>query len=108
MSSCSAGARGGEWPRCGTRSELGLWANTPQTCAGIRSELLRSDPSSSGTYPAASAAAEPPEEPPGVRVTSHGLLVVPYTGLKLCQSAIAVARLVLPRMMAPACFSLVT
>jgi hypothetical protein len=36
-----------------------------------------SEPSDSGPKPAASAAAEPPEEPPGVRLRSQGLLVVP-------------------------------
>ena len=34
-------------------------------------------PNSSGVNPAASAAAPPPVEPPGVRVTSHGLFVRP-------------------------------
>jgi hydrogenase expression/formation protein HypC len=32
-------------------------------------------------------AAEPPEEPPGTRVTSQGLFVVPYMSLKLYRSA---------------------
>ena len=31
-----------------------------------------------GTSPAATAAADPPLEPPGVRVRSHGLRVVPH------------------------------
>ena len=44
-------------------------------------------PASIPVRPAASAAAAPPEEPPGVRVTSHGLLAVPWIALKLCQSA---------------------
>src|SRR5512147_3322439 len=68
----------------------------------MRNEPLRSEPSSSDTNPAASAAALPPDEPPGVRLTSHGLLVVPYTGFELCQSASCIARFVLPRMIAPA------
>ena len=34
-------------------------------------------PASKPVKPAASAAAEPPEEPPGVKFKSHGLLVVP-------------------------------
>ena len=34
-------------------------------------------PTSRALIPVASAAAEPPEEPPGVRVWSQGLLVVP-------------------------------
>ena len=38
-------------------------------------------PSSKGVNPAATAAAARPDEPPGVRVRSHGLPVVPWTGL---------------------------
>src|SRR3954469_24368961 len=72
-----AGERGGAWPRCGTRLDVGLWVNTPHKCAGTRSDALRSDPSSSGTYPAASAAADPPDEPPGERLRYQGLFVVP-------------------------------
>ena len=72
-----AGVSGGPEPRCGTRSRLGLCENTPQKCAGARSEPPMSEPSSRGTNPAASAAAAPPDEPPGVRPRSHGLLVVP-------------------------------
>ena len=36
-----------------------------------------SEPSSSETKPAATEAADPPDEPPGERPKSHGLLVVP-------------------------------
>ena len=36
-----------------------------------------SEPSSRAVSPAASAAEDPPEEPPGVLVKSQGLLVVP-------------------------------
>src|SRR5256884_6980072 len=43
-------------------------------------------PNSRGVSPAASAAAPPPVEPPGVRLRSQGLLVRPYTGLLDCQS----------------------
>ena len=42
-----------------------------------------SEPNSKGVIPEAKAAAEPPEEPPGVLSTSQGLLVVPYISLKL-------------------------
>jgi hypothetical protein len=34
--------------------------------------------------PAATAAAAPPDEPPGVRAISHGLLVCPYSWLAVC------------------------
>ena len=36
-----------------------------------------SEPISRADMPVASATAEPPDEPPGARVTSQGLLVVP-------------------------------
>ena len=68
-----AGVCGGPEPRCGMRSRLGLCENTPQKCAGARSEPPMSEPSFNGTKPVASAAAAPPDEPPGVRVGCHGL-----------------------------------
>ena len=45
-------------------------------------------PSSSGVSPAANAAAEPPDEPPTLRVVSHGLFVVPKTGFDVWRSAV--------------------
>ena len=60
-----------------TRPRLGLSPTRPQHAAGMRSEPPPSLPWASGTMPAATAAAEPPEEPPGVRVGSHGLRVGP-------------------------------
>jgi len=42
----------------------------------LRIDAPMSLPSSSADSPAASAAAEPPELPPGVRVVSQGLFVV--------------------------------
>ena len=53
----------------------------PQKCDGMRIEPAMSLPSSSDVNPAATAAAGPPDDPPGVLERSHGLLVVPYTGL---------------------------
>ena len=52
-------------------------AESLRICAGARSEPPMCEPSSSGTKPVASAAAEPPDDPPGVRDRSQGLLVVP-------------------------------
>ena len=45
--------------------------------AGMRIEPPPSPPLAMGSRPPATAAAEPPEEPPGVRSGSHGLRVVP-------------------------------
>ena len=61
--------------------KLGFSPNTPQKCAGMRTESAISVPSSKLVSPAATAAAAPPDDPPGVRVRSHGLLVVPNSSL---------------------------
>jgi len=52
-------------------------ANTPQNAAGRMIEPLVCEPSASGTMAAATAAAEPDDEPPGVRSGSRGLRVLP-------------------------------
>ena len=49
----------------------------PQNAAGTRIEPPMSEPSSSGDMPAATAAALPPDEPPGERLRSQGLQVRP-------------------------------
>ena len=50
---------------------------TPHSAAGWRIEPPVSVPSASGAIEAATAAAEPPLEPPGTRSRSHGLRVGP-------------------------------
>src|SRR5580700_7629055 len=50
----------------------------PHSAAGWRIEPPVSVPSAHGARPAATAAALPPEEPPGTRERSHGLSVGPY------------------------------
>ena len=72
----------GEWPCSGTMPWLGLWPQTPQKWAGLRIEPPMSEPSSRALRPAAMAAALPPDEPPGMRLRSWGLFVVPYLSLK--------------------------
>ena len=47
----------------------------PHSDDGTRIEPLVSEPSVSGTWPAATAAAEPPDEPPAMRARSCGLRV---------------------------------
>jgi hypothetical protein len=64
-------------PSPGAMSYVGLWPYTPQKWAGPRIEPPMSLPSSRPVSPAASAAALPPDEPPGPHSTFHGLLVVP-------------------------------
>lgn len=55
-----------------------------------------------GTIPAATAAAEPPEDPPGVRCRSHGLRAAPQTAGSEIAFAPNSGRLVLPKMTSPA------
>src|SRR5207244_3854786 len=50
----------------------------PHSAAGWRIEPPVSVPSAQGASPAATAAALPPEEPPGTRSRSHGLRTGPY------------------------------
>ena len=59
--SCSTPARD-------TSPWVGLTANTPQNAAGRITDPLVWLPSASGTIWAATAAADPEDEPPGVRV----------------------------------------
>jgi hypothetical protein len=54
-----------------------LEARHPHSAAGRRTEPPVSEPSASGTSPAATAAGWPLDEPPGVRVRSHGLRAAP-------------------------------
>ena len=51
--------------------------STPQNAAGSRIDPPVSLPMASGTSPAATAAADPPEDPPGTRPRSHGFEVEP-------------------------------
>jgi len=61
----------------GTRPRDGLSPNNPQYADGIRIEPPPSPPPAKGAIPEATAAAEPPLEPPGVRAIFHGLRVGP-------------------------------
>ena len=60
------------------RPLLGFRPTRPQALAGMRMEPPPSPAWAMGTRPAATAAAEPPLEPPGDRVGSHGLWVAPW------------------------------
>ena len=61
----------------GTTPSPGLMPTRPQHAAGMRIEPMPSLPCATATMPAATAAAAPPDEPPGVRSRSHGLRVMP-------------------------------
>jgi hypothetical protein len=59
------------------RCRVGFSPTRPQFEAGIRIEPPPSLACAIGTIPAATAAPEPPLEPPGVRVVSQGFFVAP-------------------------------
>ena len=56
---------------------VGRSPTTPHRAAGCLIEPPVSEPSAHGARPAATAAAEPLEDPPGTRVGSHGFRVGP-------------------------------
>ena len=60
-----------------TRPRDGLSPTSPQHEAGMRIDPPPSLAWAIGTRPAATAAAEPPLDPPGERAVSHGLRVAP-------------------------------
>src|SRR5262249_34046399 len=64
----------------GSSPYLGLSPTTPQYAAGIRTEPPVSVPRARSHTPAATSAAEPPEDPPEVRDGSRGLRVSPISG----------------------------
>ena len=68
----------------------------------MRSEPPPSPPVAIGARYAATAAAAPPLEPPGVRVVSHGLVPVMPSPLSQVPTKPSSEQLVLPRMMPPA------
>jgi hypothetical protein len=57
----------------GTRPGEGRKPTMPQNAAGMRSEPPPSEPVQIGSMLVASATADPPDEPPGVRLGSKGL-----------------------------------
>src|SRR5215218_5967441 len=61
------------------RPRDGLIPNSPQQDAGIRIDPPPSDPCASGSTRAATCAAAPPLEPPGVRSVFHGLRQAPLS-----------------------------
>src|SRR2546427_3073047 len=85
----------------GTRPKVGFKPTSPQKLAGMRIDPAPSEPSASGANPAATAAAPPPVEPPGVRVRSHGFRDSPNRGLSVDPRQANSGRFVRPRKIAP-------
>src|SRR5437016_6299474 len=67
-----------------------------------------SEPSVATAVPAATAAAEPPLEPPGTRDRSRGLCTGPYAEFSFDEPMANSSQFNLPRMMAPAASSRAT
>src|SRR3954454_9795533 len=65
-------------------------------------------PIASGASKAATDAAEPPDEPPGIRSRSQGLRVGPYAEFSVDEPIANSSMLALPRMTTPASRSFVT
>src|SRR5690606_2992027 len=63
-------------PVVANRLSVGLYPTTPQKAAGRMMEPEVWVPSARGTWPSATAAAEPLDEPPGVRPRLCGLRVL--------------------------------
>src|SRR5205807_7364722 len=78
------------------RAKVGLNPTTPQNAAGRMTDPFVCEPIAACTTRAETAAADPIEEPPGVRDWSHGFRVGP--GVRYASSAVTV----LPSTMAPA------
>src|SRR5213079_1637981 len=81
---------------------------TPQNDAGWRTDPPVSEPSAAGTAPAATSAAEPPDEPPGTRVLSNGWSERPYAECSVDEPMPNSSQFVFPAISAPAAFSFVT
>ena len=86
----------------GTTPNEGLWPNTPQKADGTRTDPPMSVPISKLVMPHATAAAAPPDDPPGTRARSHGLFVVPNISLNVWKSPDHRGTLVFPNTIAPA------
>ena len=84
------------------RARVGFNPKRPQHDAGIRIEPPPSVACATGTMPAATAAAEPPLEPPGERSSRHGLRVTPYRCDSVEGDSPNSGEFVLPKITSPA------
>ena len=84
------------------RPWLGFNPTSPENDAGMRVDPPPSEAVAKGTMPAATAAALPPLDPPGVRLGSHALRVVPHALVRVYCSVPNSGEAVLPSGMAPA------
>ena len=92
----------------GMRPGVGRSANVPQKLAGVRTEPPRSVPWATVTIPDATAAADPPLDPPELRSRENGVTVDSQSWLTLRGPKPNSGVLVLPRRIPPAAFSRLT
>src|SRR5919197_5657175 len=88
------------------RPYVGFNPTTPHSAAGWRTEPPVSVPRAHTASPAATDAAEPPEDPPGTVSRSQGLWTGPYAEFSLEEPMANSSQLVLPTRTAPLAFSL--
>ena len=74
----------------------------PQNAAGCRIDPPVSVAIETGVSAAATAAAAPPLEPPGIRSVAHGLRVGPYAECSVDEPMANSSQFVLPTITAPA------
>src|SRR5437763_5082445 len=77
----------------------------PHIAAGWRIDPPVSEPRESGVMPAATATAEPPLDPPGIRSTAHGFFVGPNAEFSVDEPIANSSQFVLPMTTAPAACS---
>src|ERR1700704_2352788 len=87
------------------RPNCPLMAASPVRHPGMRTEPPPSVPSANGVMPAATDAAAPALDPPGVFVRFHGLRVMPVSGLSPTPLQPNSLVVVLPIRIAPAVFA---
>src|SRR4051812_22890295 len=91
----------GESGHAGARPNDGLMPKSPLNEHGMRIEPPPSVPTARGPMPEATAAAAPPEEPPGVFAGFQGLRVMPVSGLSVTPFQPNSGVVVLPSRTAP-------
>ena len=90
------------WGASEIRPRCGFSPKSPQQAAGMRIEPAPSEAEAIGTRPAATAAALPPLEPPGVRCSFQGLRVTPKVADSVKPQIASSGSSVLPTTIAPA------
>src|SRR5215210_4826926 len=91
-------------PNRDTSPYVGFMPTTPHSAAGWRTEPPVSVPSAHTASPAATAVAEPDDDPPGTRSSAHGLRAGPNAEYSPDDPMANSSQLVLPTRAAPSPF----